>query len=1027
MFIVANDNGTTTSNSGLFVTGSPGPGLVVVSVGPPGLEIQSYQLDGNGCTSAATTTSISQYQIIRGVYTTGNDANGGSTSVNSKSEGAGAVSCTSLGGTSFEIGGRTAGGQSSRIFKGDIAEVIAYRGTLTATQIQQVESYLALKYGISLNQTSATDYLASNGTSKIWDATASAGYTGDIAAIGRDDNAGVNQKQSTSLNNSFMTIGLGTVASDNASNTNTFGTDKQFFAWSHNSQAATFSTATTTQIPSQINARMTRVWRAEENNGDVGNLQVKIKISNDLVYPVGIKEQVFLLISNNATDFSSATVVAATSFTNGEATFDNVNIADGQFFTLGVFASGPGGVTDGLKFWTKSNVGVTGTTSVSQWNDVAGAGNHATQSTAANQPSLTNNSINFNPALTFDGTSDYLDLPQPFLGVPTGASNRTVLGVGKPSDISGARWMLSYGNSVASQANSLGNNAGAAVYSGYTDDISSAGIWTANTPNFIAGSYDGTDATLYHNSLQKSTGAKTWSTATIRGYIGAQLDATPTGFWAGDISEFAIYNKVLTGVEKQRVDSYMALKYGLLLDQSTAQDYLASDGTTKMWDAAASAGYVNHIAGIGRDDNSSLTQKQSKSNTTGAIVTIGLGSIAADNASNTNNFTSDKQFMVWSSNNLSADFSSTTTSNLPSGVTNLMARIWRVEENNGDVGNVQVVVDITGLNFTSTSASSYTLLISTNAADFSSATSVNATSLTGNQLTFDNVNLADNQFFSVALGSSSSASAGTIGSNQSVCSGTTPALLTSVTDATGSGAVTYQWQSSTDNTTWADIAGATSSTFQPPSLTTTTFYRRVSSSGAGTATTSSVQITVIPLPTVTISSNATNNSISAGQSVTFTSSVTNGNSTTYQWQINGTDVNGATGATFTTTTLSQGDVITVVISSCAAPVTSNSITITVITVTGLKVPTLFTPNGDGNNDVFYLLLDNTPTSIDFKVLNIQNQVVYETKDVTAATSSGWDGSFNGRIQPNGRYIWYVKYQTSTGESVTKKGYIVLAR
>jgi len=69
--------------------------------------------------------------------------------------------------------------------------------------------------------------------------------------------------------------------------------------------------------------------------------------------------------------------------------------------------------------------------------------------------------------------------------------------------------------------------------------------------------------------------------------------------------------------------------------------------------------------------------------------------------------------------------------------------------------------------------------------------------------------------------------AGSIGSNQTIYSGTTPALLTSISGASGaSGDYVYQWQYSTNGTSYSNIAGATSTTYQPPALYANTYYKR---------------------------------------------------------------------------------------------------------------------------------------------------------------------------------------------------------
>jgi hypothetical protein len=84
--------------------------------------------------------------------------------------------------------------------------------------------------------------------------------------------------------------------------------------------------------------------------------------------------------------------------------------------------------------------------------------------------------------------------------------------------------------------------------------------------------------------------------------------------------------------------------------------------------------------------------------------------------------------------------------------------------------------------------------------------------------------------------------AGTVGSNQTIVSGSAPSAL-SLTGSTG----TIQWQSSTDNVTFANISGATSSSYFPGTMTSTTYYRAVVSSlGGCSVNTNSVVITVVP-------------------------------------------------------------------------------------------------------------------------------------------------------------------------------------
>src|SRR5204863_8829698 len=78
---------------------------------------------------------------------------------------------------------------------------------------------------------------------------------------------------------------------------------------------------------------------------------------------------------------------------------------------------------------------------------------------------------------------------------------------------------------------------------------------------------------------------------------------------------------------------------------------------------------------------------------------------------------------------------------------------------------------------------------------------------------------------------------GTVGSDQTICSGGDPAAFTESVASTGSGALTYQWQSSTTSCAsgFGNIGGATSTTYDAPSgLLLTTYYRRVTTSTLNT-------------------------------------------------------------------------------------------------------------------------------------------------------------------------------------------------
>lgn len=69
--------------------------------------------------------------------------------------------------------------------------------------------------------------------------------------------------------------------------------------------------------------------------------------------------------------------------------------------------------------------------------------------------------------------------------------------------------------------------------------------------------------------------------------------------------------------------------------------------------------------------------------------------------------------------------------------------------------------------------------------------------------------------------------AGTIGADQSICYEETPEALSSVAEGTGTGTISYRWESSSDGASWLPVAGASDATYQPDALTGTMHYRRV--------------------------------------------------------------------------------------------------------------------------------------------------------------------------------------------------------
>ena len=71
----------------------------------------------------------------------------------------------------------------------------------------------------------------------------------------------------------------------------------------------------------------------------------------------------------------------------------------------------------------------------------------------------------------------------------------------------------------------------------------------------------------------------------------------------------------------------------------------------------------------------------------------------------------------------------------------------------------------------------------------------------------------------------------------------------------------------------------------------------------------------------------------------------------------------------------------------------------------LFLPTMFTPNGDGNNDILLLYGNGFSEDILFQIYNRWGEVVYSTTSLIELKTVGWNGKFNEIDQPGGVYLW----------------------
>lgn len=88
----------------------------------------------------------------------------------------------------------------------------------------------------------------------------------------------------------------------------------------------------------------------------------------------------------------------------------------------------------------------------------------------------------------------------------------------------------------------------------------------------------------------------------------------------------------------------------------------------------------------------------------------------------------------------------------------------------------------------------------------------------------------------------------------------------------------------------------------------------------------------------------------------------------------------------------------------------------------LYVPTAFTPNGDGLNDVFRASQGENITRFKMEIFNRWGQRVFETSDMR----KGWDGRYMQKMLP-GVFIWIIKYDTIENKNQILKGTVTLVK
>lgn len=361
----------------------------------------------------------------------------------------------------------------------------------------------------------------------------------------------------------------------------------------------------------------------------------------------------------------------------------------------------------------KSNASTNTTTqgaAVNSWGSSGSVSVTATQATGANQPTYQNgtvsNKFNYNPYIQFDGSNDYLASTGTYdLGNGTaGGAGFSLFGImSYTSGIVALDW-----NGTNGKAKIKGDGINClndATTSTGTNNQTYNATTTQAFMHSIRGKQSGVSGE--YNGKTLTTSSNNNPSATKRVALGCNTELGE--LMSGGIAEFIIYPSVLSNANNLKVMSYLALKYGITLGTTSIVSNYLSTGGSIIYTGTSS--YHNNVIGIGRDDASTLYQKQSHNYDDS--VRIYKGTLATTNGGNAATFAADKSFVIMGANTDKLCQTSSSTAEMPAACSpyTRIAREWKVTKTNmAESFNLDVKLG-TCANPTSVAVNDLTLLV----------------------------------------------------------------------------------------------------------------------------------------------------------------------------------------------------------------------------------------------------------------------------------------------------------------------------
>ncbi|MDF2454904.1 MAG: hypothetical protein K0R51_897 [Cytophagaceae bacterium] len=484
----------------------------------------------------------------------------------------------------------------------------------------------------------------------------------------------------------------------------------------------------TAECPSAILRRLTREWKIAET-GTVGDVALTFDVSSIPISGTTFYDLRLLIDQDGDGDFTTGTIkrITPSAYAGGLVTFNNVDFNDGEIFTLATLVTAPGGVSSGLQIWLRASSLTSTQTNNAQLNAWYNAGSsnfdfNRIAGSNAGWPRFRTNTVNFNHSIEF-GSSGAMISQNSAVNMRPTTNSSTSLVVFKTTQNTSNTNFWSCPNFVTTETYYTGRDYGFGLSNGRLGlKIKEGETWDAystnncndnvphlamamrtrnaglTTPSTVTIQLDGvTDATA--TSVGDSYALDASNTTLTPAYKGTGIGGmTVTGFdvyssmqYTGQMSEVIVFNNTLTTANLNKVNTYLAIKYGITLGNNAYPVAYTNSLGASIWNASAT--YQNDIAAIGRDDRSELHQRRSVSIETDNMADIALIDNGGSQA-NPNDFDNDREFFIVGNNDGARAFSTVDVDG--AAIINRLGRVWKVQET-GTVGNVMVAINLSAI------------------------------------------------------------------------------------------------------------------------------------------------------------------------------------------------------------------------------------------------------------------------------------------------------------------------------------------